>query len=298
MTKQCLLYALVCWMGFVRPAGAAEPARIIVPDYLESSPHRKVLEYALTVTAEQYGHVGITYSHEMVQGRAHQQLIDGTSLHLAVFAPSVERERDLIPIYFPLTQGLLGFRVCLIAKHQQHKFRDIHTLDDWRKAKLIIGQGAHWPDVAILQSNQLHVDTNPIYALLFEMTRQLRFDCFLRSIGEVESDLACPHAEGLEMEPHLLLYYPQPSLFFVSRRYPLLAERIQKGLEIGWQSGFMQQHFQQYYGKITKQIRCQQRRLIKLDNPLLSKAASEALTRIAYTPEQLFAYDAKFCGSP
>ncbi|MDP5032420.1 hypothetical protein [Paraglaciecola sp.] len=298
MSRNNVLYALLCLMQLVSSTHASEPSLIIVPDHFEDSPHRLLLEYALRVTAEKYGHVEISYSYEMVQGRSHQQLIDGTSLHLAAFAPSPERERELIPIYFPLTQGLLGFRVCLIAKNQKHKFDDVRTLDDWRQAKLVIGQGAHWPDVEILRSNGLQVETNPIYSLLFDMTRQLRFDCFLRSISEVQSDLASPHADDLEMEPHLLLYYPQPSLFFVSRRYPILAERIQKGMEMGWQSGFLQQHFQQHYGQIVQQIRCQQRRLIKLDNPLLSQASFEALKRYAYTPEQLFTDSKDHCVSP
>jgi len=295
MLLRWILSSLLSFSMAVMPTEAAESSIISVPDYLEYSPHRQLLEYALAVTAAEYGNVELSYNPEMVQGRSEQLLIEGKALHLAVFAPSPERERELIPIYFPLSQGLLGFRVCLIAKGQQHRFDDIHTLDDWRRAELILGQGTHWPDVVILRSNNLQVVTNPLYHLLFNMTLQQRFNCFARSLDEVQRDLANQHAVGLEMEQKLLLYYPQPSLFFVSRSYPQLAERLQKGLELGWQSGFVQQHFQQHYGDIVQQIRCQQRRLIKLENPFLSKAAAAAIQRFAYTPEQLLMAPVQSC---
>lgn len=279
----------------VTPVQAAPSTTLLVPEYLADSPHRELLEYALAVTAAEYGTIALSFSEDMVQGRSEQLLREGKMLHLAVFAPSPEREQTLLPVYFPLSSGLLGFRVCIIAAGQQYRFDAIETLDDWRRIELVIGQGTHWPDVDILRSNNLLVVTNPLYQLLFEMTRQQRFDCFSRSLDEVERDLAHSNAAGLEMEQRLLLYYPQPSLFFVSRSYPQLAERLQKGLEHAWRTGFLQQHFQRHYGAIVRKIRCQPRRLLKLENPLLSPATAAAMQQFAYSPEQLLDASAQNC---
>lgn len=290
------LYCLTIWLGFwLIPAYAQQPTIVRVPDYLEQSPHRPLLEYALTITAPEYGEVELAFATAMVQGRAEQSLLAGDALHLAVFAPSPERESALLPVYFPLNGGLLGYRVCLIAEGQQSKFDAIATAEDWRKAELIFGQGAHWPDVAILRSNNLQVVTNPKYELLFDMARSHRFDCFARSIEEVEYDKASVNAQGLMIEQQVLFYYPQASFFFVSPRYPQLAERLQKGLEQAAKNRVIQQHFETYFGTIVQQIRCQNRRLIRLDNPLLSPKVVLALQQFAYAPEILLRYDASLC---
>jgi hypothetical protein len=118
-----------------------------------------------------------------------------------------------------------------------------------------------------------------------------------RSIEEVEHDKASVNAQGLMIEQQVLFYYPQASFFFVSPRYPKLAERLQKGLEQAAKNGVIQQHFETHYGAIVQQIRCQNRRLIRLKNPLLSPNVVLALQQFAYAPEVLLRYDASLCQS-
>ncbi|EJI87104.1 hypothetical protein AEST_01450 [Alishewanella aestuarii B11] len=294
MRLACSGLLLGGWLALQLPAvGAATP--IIAADYLETSPHRELIEYALKVTEADYGPATLTFSGEMVQGRAEQLLKDGKLLHLVVFAPSPERERDLLPVYFPLSQGLLGYRICIINNGQQYKFDPVKTLQDWQKADLTIGQGTHWPDVAVLRHNNLTVVTNPLYSLLFEMVRQQRFDCFARSADELARDLQSEHATGLVAERRLLLHYPQLSMIFVSQSFPQLAERLQKGLEQAHADGVVQRHFRRHYGAIIDQLRCEQRQLLKLENPQLSEASRQALLRFASTPEQLLAAPAAAC---
>ncbi|GHG59268.1 hypothetical protein GCM10010919_01650 [Alishewanella longhuensis] len=270
---------------------------VIAADYLETSPHRELIELALNLTAAEYGPVVLTFSGVMVQGRAEQELKEGKRLHLAVFAPSPERERDLLPVYFPLSQGLLGYRVCIIAYGQQSRFDLINSLQGWRNADLSIGQATHWPDVTILRHNNITVVTNPIYTLLFEMVRQQRFDCFARSLDELNRDLQSAHATDLVAEQQLLLHYPQLSMIFVSRSFPQLAERLDKGLALAWQRGLVQQHFQRHYGDFIEKTRCQQRRIIKLENPSLSEQSRQALQKYALPPEQLLAKPTQACPS-
>lgn len=287
---------LFAFLGLaLQPSAGAAATPIVAADYLETSPHRELIEYALHLTEAEYGPATLTFSGEMVQGRAEQLLKEGKLLHLVVFAPSPERERELLPVYFPLSQGLLGYRICMINSGQQYKFDPIRSLQDWQTADLSIGQGTHWPDVTVLRHNNLTVVTNPLYSLLFEMLRQQRFDCFARSVDELARDLQSEHAVGLVAEQQLLLHYPQLSMIFVSKSYPQLAERLQKGLELAYAKGMVQQHFQRHYGDIVARLHCEQRRLLKLENPLLSEASRQALLRFAYAPEQLLAAPARDC---
>lgn len=290
--KSVILAVCCCFLPQSKLSAATE---IIAVDYLETSPHRELIELALSLTEAEYGTVVLSFSGEMVQGRAEQELKEGKRLHLVVFAPSPERERDLLPVYFPLSQGLLGYRACIISNGQQTKFDQINTLQDWKRADLSVGQATHWPDVTILRQNNITVVTNPIYQLLFDMLRQQRFDCFARSFDELNRDLQNPSAIDLVAESQLILHYPQLTMIFVSRSYPQLAERLEKGLALAWQRGLVQQHFQHYYGDIIEQMRCQQRRIIKLENPFLSKQSQQALERYALLPEQLQAKPPQPC---
>lgn len=275
------------------PAIAAQQIKTMLE--LQSSPALELIEYALAVTQQEYGPATLVFMEQMTQGRVEQLVRVGEVLHLAAFAPDVEREKALLPLYFPLTRGLLGYRVCLIKQGQQSKFNRIRSLDDWRRAGLLIGQGANWPDVEVLRANNLVVTTNPIPSLLFNMLRQQRFDCFARGINEVGYELTLPVAAGLVLEKNLLLFYSQPLLLFVAPNQPALAKRLQIGLERAWKDGFMQQHFAQYYGPYVNQLRCEKRQLLMLENPLLSAKARQAMAKYAITPEQLFAVAGENC---
>jgi hypothetical protein len=277
------------------PAVAAAAEQINVINELKTSPYLELVEYALAATEEEYGIANLVFIESMTQGRVEQLLLTGELLQLAVFATDAKRESTLLPIYFPLSQGLLGYRVCLIKDGQHEKFQHINSLESLIKSRIMIGQGANWPDVAILRANNIQVTTNPLPLLLFEMLRQLRFDCYARGVNEVVHELNLPEAKGLVLEDTLLLFYPQPALLFVSPNKPLLAERLRKGVEQAWHSGFMQEHFEKHYGALIRQLGCEQRKLLVLENPFLSLAVQQAMQKYALDPEQLFSSQVTTC---
>lgn len=286
------LSMLLC-MGLAMPALATQHIKTIFE--LKDSPHRELVEYALTITEPEYGPAALIFAEQMTQGRVEQLMKGGQALELAVFAPDIEREQALLPVYFPLSRGLLGYRVCLIKQGQQPKFDTVTSLDSWREAGLLIGQGANWPDVQILRANNILVTTNPMPPLLFNMLRQQRFDCFARGVNEVEYELRQSYTSGLALEAKLLFYYPQPALLFVSPNRPELAKRLQLGLDRAWHDGYMQQHFSQRYGKLVNQLRCEKRRLLVLHNPFLSQQTESAMLQYALSPEQLLAVAGENC---
>lgn len=284
-----ILFILLCSFS----CDAAQQIRAIYE--LQSSPHLELVNYALKVTEPEYGAVELMFVESMTQGRVEQLLKAGELLQLAIFAPSIARENTLLPVYFPLSLGLLGFRVCLIPPEQQARFTDIHSVDDWLKAELLIGQGSNWPDVDILRANNFLVTVNPVPELLFKMLKQQRFDCYARSINELAYELSLPEAKGLVVENSLLLFYPQPAMLFVSPSQPVLAERLQKGLEQAWHTGFIHIHFAKHYGTLIRQLACEQRRVLLLNNPFLTAKVQHMMQQYALDPQQLFNTDLQQC---
>ncbi len=293
--KKLMILLALCALPITANPKAVAPQQIIAADYLAAPVHRDLIDYALKVTEQKYGPASLQFAGPMVQGRAEQALQSGITLQLVAFSATQQRETDLLAVYFPLTLGLQGYRVCLIASDKQPLFNAINTLEDWRQANLVIGQGAHWPDVDILRANNLLVTTNPITPLLFEMLVEARFECYLRSLNEVQRELTEYSSKGISLEQRLLFYYPQPAMLFVPRNYPLLAQRLEQGLTQAFQDGFMQKHFMQHYGALLKKIGCDKRQLFLLENPLLSAKSQATLNTFGLSYADIMQLSANGC---
>ncbi len=149
----------------------------------------QLLRLSLDLTVPEYGPYKLVSSPQMEQGRAVKELRSGELVQVGVFAPDGERERELLAIHIPLAKGLLGWRVCLIRQGDEGRFAAIGSLADWHRAGLSIGQHRSWPDTRLLKANGLKVTVGNLYEALFNMLRKKRFDCFLRSVIEIEDEL-------------------------------------------------------------------------------------------------------------
>lgn len=227
----------------------------------------KLLIRALELTASEYGDYHFVRSSEMEQGRAIRALQSG-GMDIAVFAPNLERERTLLPVPIPVDKGLLGWRVCMIMPDRQQNFLKISSLNDWRESGLIIGQLNTWPDTEILRANKLLVEETAIYENLFKMLSKGRFDCFLRSVIEVEDEFK-KHPDFI-IESHLLFYYPLPLLYFVTPSNPQLAQRVQIGLTRLIELGEYDRIIEQEVTGVVERLGLEQRRVIELKNDNLT----------------------------
>lgn len=178
-----------------------------------------------------------------------------------------EREQQLRPIRIPLFKGLFGYRVFLIRAHEQARFNQIKTREDL--AKLLAGQGTHWPDTPILQHNGLRVTTAETTESLFRMINAKRFDYFPRGISEAWFELAQRREKNLEVEQNILLYYPTALYFFVNKKNEALAKRIEQGLEMLIDNGKFDEFFYNHPRVSSGLERLTNRHVIYLENPLL-----------------------------
>lgn len=195
---------------------------------------------------------------------------------------SKEREQKTLPIRIPLDKGLIGWRVALVPAERPDLLAGISSRQ--QLARLVAGQVDDWPDTSILRSAGLKVLTSQDYGNLFPMLQRKRFDYFPRSVMEVQREAALPVAQGLVIDPHLLLRYPAAMYFFVSPHQPQLASQLEQGLRMALQDGRFNQLFQRYNGQLLAGLALAKRTLIELDNPLLPPATPLQDARLWYRP--------------
>ncbi len=205
--------------------------------------------------------------------RAAHWLKSGDYVNVIWTTPTVDRENSFLPIRIPIRKGLLGYRVFLIQKQDAEKFSTIKTLEDLKR--LSVGQGQVWNDGKVFKASGFDVVTGSSYEGLFSMLMNGRFDFFSRGINEapVEYEMRKDKFPNLFIEESILLYYPWPKYFFTSKENPELADRIERGLRLMLQDGSFDEHLMKYHKIDIEKVNLKNRRLFKIDNPLLPSTA-------------------------
>ncbi len=205
------------------------------------------------------------------------------SINVIWNSTSTELEQRFLPIRIPLRKGLLGYRICLIARENQNKIDQIKTLDDLKK--FTIGQGIGWNDNAIYEAAGIEV-TKAKYGQLFKMLTINRFDLFPRGVGEIfpEYEQNLEENPSLAVEKNLLLIYPFPYYFFFNREDQAVKNRVEAGLRIMKKDGSFDAIFKKYYQASIEKANLKGRRIIRLKNPLLPKETPLDDASLWYTP--------------
>lgn len=245
------------------------------------APTYKLLQLALSETKDLYGDTVIVRGGEISQGRAVADLKAGKPerLRLVNVVPDPIRQGTLRPIYIAGDGGLVGLRICVIKPENQKLFGNIRSYNDLQINGIVFGQGEHWPDVKILMANGLNVITSAVYEPLFAMLRAGRFNCFLRSVGEIVSEIELYNNGDLAIEENLLFSYPSTSLFFVNKEDRRLAARLELGLRRAILNGRFSQYFHETFDKELQQLALSKRRVFRMNNPLLTDDMQRKLSR-------------------
>ncbi|WP_163833417.1 substrate-binding periplasmic protein [Spartinivicinus ruber] len=180
-------------------------------------------------------------------------------------------EKHLTPIWQPIRKGVLGYRIFLIRKQDQPKFSRIKRLADLKK--LTVGQGRFWNDVKVFQANGITVRTSADYESLFKMLAKGRIDYFSRGFNEApaEYDDRVGRLPNLHIEQDILVYYPWPKFFYVSKKKPLLVKRLTQAFQRIKANGQYDKWFWKHNKEAIKRAKLESRRLFRLNNPLFTK---------------------------
>lgn len=278
---QGLLCALLCAWAFGQ-AAAQMPARTLT--YFPVGPiyeyRWKVLELALDHVRKTEGAVIDLrpYDEKVTQNRGIHLLQSG---EIDVIALGTDREREVAmrPIRIDISRGTVGYRVFLISQADQER---IARMDDEAfRTQLTFGLNSQWADVPVMRANGYKVVTATDYDRLFPMLAAHRFDALPRGIAEADIELKAqrPTYPQLALEKTRALFFPYPIYFWVSLDDVQLAGQIERGLDAALADGSLKRLFQTYHASMIKDMKRSTRRVIRLDNPLLSPDAAEIDTR-------------------
>jgi len=224
---------------------------------------------------------------DFTQARVNEEVRTGGLLDLCWASSDAEIESQLRPIRIPLFKGLLGYRIFIINKNNQAKFDQVKTLDDLKK--LTIGQGRTWADGRILEANGFNVIKTNKYPSLFYMVEGGRFDGFPRGVHEPFGELEARPTMDLTVEKNLMVYYQMPFYLFVPPNNQTLAKDLETGFERAIANGEFDKVF---YGDksiqdVLQKANMKNRRLFKLENPLLSKETPIQRKELWFDPQSI-----------
>jgi len=234
-----------------------------------------LLKLILEASKEQYGDYQLQpVNIEMAQARTSVMLQRNKYIDLTWRMTSQELEQKLQAIYFPILKGLMGCRIFIITKDQQHLFSTSTSLATLQS--LHLGQGHNWADTEILLANGFNV-VQGHDNFLIDMLKKGRFTYFPRALHEPWPEIAGDNT--LTVEKHLMLQYPAPVFFFVNKENNRLQQRLEHGLSKILASGKFEHFFLNHpiTSGISTKAEVNKRTIFSLNNPLLSEQTKELL---------------------
>jgi ABC-type amino acid transport substrate-binding protein len=236
-------------------------------------------------------HIDTQYNVEInkeafTQAKVNEEVRTNGILDVVWTTADAEIEKTLLPIRIPLLKGLLGYRIFIIHKDNQYKFKQINTMEDLKK--ITIGQGRTWTDAKILEANGLQVIKSNKYPNLFYMLDGARFDAFARGVNEPFGELAQrPEMKDLMVEETLLISYKMPFYLFVSPDNKQLAKDLELGLNRAIADGSFDKVFYSdpNIKDVLEKANMKNRKVFYLENPFLTKETPLNRTELWFDPK-------------
>ncbi|MBZ9613231.1 substrate-binding periplasmic protein [Rheinheimera maricola] len=218
---------------------------------------------------------------DLPKKRAFDLMNAGQGIDVMYGSASTERLAQYRAVPFPILRGLMGLRIALVSAEGRDKLAQIHSLP--ALSQLRVGQYVTWSDTAILRANGFNLETGSDIDGLYQMLALGRIDYFPRSVLEVQQNQQQYAALQLHIDPHILLYYPTATYYYVAKHNTALAEALLCGLEHAQQDGQLNLLFDRYYGGLLQQLGIDKRRVFSLHNPLLPAGVPLQRPELWYT---------------
>ncbi|HOY22657.1 MAG TPA: diguanylate cyclase [Cellvibrio sp.] len=232
-------------------------------------------DYAVAMLKLALDHMETKYNvdvgkENMTQARANEEVKTG-KLDLIWTTTDKATEEELEPIRIPLFKGLLGCRIFIINKKNQHKFDQVKTFEDLKK--LTYGQGKTWADGKILEANGLTVIKTYKYDNLFYMVDGDRFDAFPRGVHEPFGEIEKRPDLNLGVENSILLIYKMDLYLYTRKENRKFAKELEEGFNKAIADGSFDQLFYSspQVKDIMEKANMKNRKVFYLENPTLHK---------------------------
>lgn len=261
-------------------AGTSNALQVTIPYMDRLAPHRtyadQLLAIALDLASDRYGPAKVVQqARDTVIRRQLLELERDGGISVAIALPSAEWLDMALPVRVPIMRGLSSFRLFFGLRSKQALYDSVRSIEDLKALR--IGQGPGWSTAPLLEANGFKITYGGTYNTLIPMLAAERYPLLMRAAFEVGPELkanTASHPELMLVEPFALFSY-LPMYFFVSRRQPQLAERIEYGLKRAHASGALDKLFQATFGDALRLLRRLNPRYFTIPNPSLEARSFE-----------------------
>lgn len=266
----CCCLCLILFSFFAN-AVCAKDLEIIynMPNRVQSDYMQSLLKLALSRSGKNYTYT--TTSETYSRPRVMESMKTG-EITVMWGGTTEQMEEEFIPVRIDAYRGLMSHRILLIRKGDQYRFDQVQSLADFQRFSM--GQVRTWQDSDILEKSGFKVVKITKKPGLFYMLDGSRFDAFPRGANEAWNEMAAFPNLALDVEKKLVLVYPLPTYFFVTKHQPEIAKDIEAGLEKMIADGSFDDYF--YSSKEVKDVLINadlpNRKAFYIDNPFLPKA--------------------------
>lgn len=259
---------------------AAEPVGAInikISDTRENNFYLEALFWVLEKSGKEYNIIHT--KHPVSSQRRKIELVKKGEIDILYAGTSLQLEKELLPIRFPVMRGLIGRRIFIIHGNYQSEYGLVKNLNGLKK---FIGiQGIGWGDKQVLEASGLK-QVEGLYDDIFRKIDAGSRYYFPRGITEVFSELIDKKITmpNLETEKSILLVYKTAVFFFVNPSNTELANMIKTGFLNAYEDGSYNRFF---YGhplieSSFEKANLKKRIKIEIPNPFLS-SETDAIPR-------------------
>lgn len=273
LISACCGWLLVAGVAFAQTEQEQPPPHTVVkiPHMEVAGVHRQyaneLLELSLTLSEPRYGpYELVRQASGTVIKRQLLELESGENLSVAISMPMPGwlEKTERVPI--PIMKGLASYRLFFAREKNLTAFNAIEDIEALKALR--IGQGPGWSTGKILEEGGFQVVYGGPYSTLLPMLKADRFDVLMRSVYEVEAELARyqPEMPDLAVVDGIAVYTYLPMYFFVSKTQPKLAERLEYGLGLAYENGQLDALFNRYFSRSLARLDLEARRVFYLPN--------------------------------
>jgi hypothetical protein len=225
----------------------------------------EVLELLLEKSKAKYGPYVMYRGEQQTwnQRRAYNRLEHG-DLDLIASQTTIEREKSGLPVRYCLYKGLLGVRIGMGDPATVARLNHIQTREELNQ--ITLGQVVDWPDYTIQSEAGLQVTPLTSVAASIQRLKIGSFQLLPLGIVEVEP---IARQYGLATISNWAITYPTAYYFFVSKKRPELAQRLEYGFEQAIKDHSFDQLFAKRIEPLIAGSGLAKRRLFRIPNPLL-----------------------------
>ncbi len=244
-------------------------ARRLSPNKLQDQYINALFFAAMEASYDEYGPYSITSDAPAVmRGRAVSALTKRKAINTYVSPVNETLLGKVLVVPIPVRRGILSYRVALVHKENLGSVAKTKGVDELRNVRVGMYRGSS--TLRVLKKQHFNTIESENHLSMFSMLEHKRFTYVLRGIHEVYDELETKKEmmPNIVVEPGIAFHLFMPTVIFLSPTETRLAERLEKGLLKILETGEFKQIFDKYYLPFAKQADLQDRKIIKIYNPL------------------------------